>query len=45
MKLKKAIKILKDHNDWRKGSDTVLMTEPKTLTKAIETILAYLEPI
>jgi len=44
MKLKKAIKILKDHNEWRKGSETIPMTEPKKLTKAIETILAYLKP-
>jgi hypothetical protein len=42
MKLKKAIKILEQHNEWRKGSETIPMTEPKKLTKAIETILAYL---
>lgn len=45
MKLKTATKILKDHNQWRKGSETIPMTEPKILTKAIETILAYLELI
>jgi len=45
MKLKTATKILKDHNQWRKGSETIPMTEPKILTKAIETILAYLESI
>ena len=45
MKLKTATKILKDHNQWRKGSDDKPMTEPKTLTKAIETIVAYLESI
>lgn len=34
MKLKTATKILKDHNQWRKGSETIPMTEPKILTKA-----------
>ena len=45
MKLKTATKILKDHNQWRKGSDDKPMTEPKKLTKAIETIVDYLESI
>jgi len=38
MKLKKAIKTLKKHQQWRLGADTK-PTEPKELTEAIIIIL------
>ena len=38
MKLKKAIKILKRHQQWRLGAD-IKRGEPKTLTQAIDVVL------
>lgn len=38
MKLKKAIKVLEKHNEWRLGAETK-QTNPKTLTQAIVIIL------
>jgi hypothetical protein len=38
MKLKKAIKVLEKHNEWRLGAETK-QTDPKTLTQAIVIIL------
>lgn len=38
MDLKEAIKILEEHNKWRRGAE-VQMTDPKKLGIAIEVIL------
>ena len=38
MKLKKAIKILKKHQQWRLGAEQSKPTEPKKLTEAINLI-------
>lgn len=38
MKLKKAIKILKRHQQWRLGAD-IKIADPKTLTQAIDVVL------
>ena len=38
MKLKTAIKILEDHNKWRRGAETQ-MQEPKTIGIAIDTVI------
>jgi len=42
-KLKEALKILTDHNAWRRGDDTKPMTDPKALGKAIDVAQATLE--
>ena len=39
MKLQKALKILEDHNKWRRGDDNYQMTHPTELGKAIDTII------
>jgi ABC-type lipoprotein export system ATPase subunit len=39
MKLKKAIEILEQYNDWRRGNTVLLMTHPKKLGKAIDKII------
>ena len=39
MKLKDAMKVLKDHNIWRRGETEDPMTSPKELGIAIDTIL------
>jgi hypothetical protein len=41
MKIQKAIKILKNHNKWRKGSEEVTMAEPKELSKAIDLVIQF----
>jgi len=43
MNITEAIKILKDHNEWRKGSDEKQMAEPKELSQAIDVIINYVE--
>lgn len=42
MKLKKAISILKKHNNWRQWDNTE-MENPKVLTEAIDTVVKALE--
>lgn len=42
MKLTKAIKTLKKHQQWRLGAETK-PTEPKKLTKAIDLVLYAVE--
>lgn len=42
MKLSKAIKILKRHQQWRLGAD-IKIAEPKTLTQAIDVVLYGIE--
>lgn len=43
MKIKKAIKVLKKHNKWRRGDDSIEMTDPKTLGIALDTAIEFLE--
>lgn len=43
MNLTEAISILKIHQEWRLGADTVSI-EPKELTEAMQTIINLLEP-
>lgn len=40
MGINEAIKILENHNKWRLGAD-VQMTNPKTLTEAINTVVEH----
>ena len=42
MKLKKAIKLLKRHNKWRRGAE-IEMLDPATLGKVITKIVKYYE--
>ena len=39
MKLKKAIKILKEYNQWRRGSEIIEMPDPKTIGIAIDVVI------
>ena len=39
MKLHKALKILDNHNKWRRGDDDYPMAHPTELGKAIDTII------
>lgn len=43
MKIEKVIKILEKHNKWRRGDDTIEATDPKTLGKALDNAISYLE--
>jgi len=43
MKLEEAIKILKEHNIWRRGAEDVKMTNPKELGIAIDTVVSNYE--
>ncbi len=44
LQVAKAIKILKEHNIWRRG-DGERMTDPKSLGQAIDTIVAEYEKV
>ena len=44
MKLKTAIKILEDHNKWRRGAE-IKMQEPKDIGIAIETVIDKIKQI
>ena len=39
MKLKEAIQILKDLNQWRRGSEIIEMPDPKTIGIAIDVVI------
>jgi len=41
MELEKAIEVLNTHNEWRRGSDSVEMSDPKELGEAIEEVVKY----
>ena len=43
MTIKKAIEVLRKHNEWRLGSE-IPMIEPKELTEAIRVILEHINP-
>lgn len=42
MTIKKATEILMLHSRWRKGDDTIKMTNPIELGNAIDTIVKFL---
>jgi hypothetical protein len=42
MEINEAIKILKDHNEWRKGGVS-LMVNPSELSNAIDTVVNFVE--
>jgi hypothetical protein len=44
MKIKDAVKVLKEHNKWRRG-DTDNQTEPYILGAAIDTIVLYFDKV
>lgn len=41
MKLEQAIEILETHNRWRRGDDTVPMTNPKDIGIAIDIVVEH----
>jgi hypothetical protein len=41
MNIEDAIKILEDHNEWRRGKGTHSMTNPTELGIAIDTIIRH----
>ena len=41
MKIDKAIKILKNYNEWRVGEILDMIYTPKKITEAINTIIEY----
>lgn len=45
MKLNKAITILKQHNEWRRGSYEVPMTDTVELGKAIDLIVTFADKV
>ena len=45
MSIEEAVKILKEHNQWRLGNDKYQMADPKDLTMAIKTVCDYVEKI
>ena len=45
MKLNEAITILKQHNEWRRGSYEVPMTDTVELGKAIDLIVVFTERV
>jgi len=45
MKITEALQILKDHQKWRRGDDSIEATNPKQLGIAIDVILDAVEKI
>lgn len=43
MKIKDAIEILKKHNRWRRGDETIEQMNPAEIGKAIDTVIQYCE--
>lgn len=43
MTIKKAIKILEQHNKWRRGSDKVKMGNATELGIAIDTVIGFVK--
>lgn len=43
MKIKKAIEILKAHNNWRRGHIEEMCLTPKEIGEAIDTVVRYFE--
>lgn len=44
MNLKTAVKILREHNEWRRGGDGP-MVSPADLGIAIDTVVNFLSPV
>lgn len=42
MDIEKAKEVLRVHNEWRRGDDSLDMTDPKELSIAIDTVLQAL---
>ena len=45
MTIKETIEVLRNHNEWRRGSDILAMTDPILIGQAIDSAVAYLEEI
>jgi hypothetical protein len=45
MTINQAKEILKSHNRWRRGDESVSMADPKDLGIAIDTVVEYLDNI
>lgn len=45
MNIKQAIKILKEHNKWRRGDDTIQMHDPKQLGRAIDMVVSLCDKL
>ncbi len=43
MKLDEAIKILKNHNKWRRGDDNYILGSPEKLGIAIDLVIKFVE--
>ena len=43
MKIKKAIEILKAHNNWRRGHIEEMCLTPKEIGEAIDTVVSHYE--
>lgn len=43
--IERAVEILRKHNQWRRGDDSIEATNPTKLGIAIDTILEYFEEI
>lgn len=43
--INKAINVLKMHNKWRRGDDTIEATDPTELGIALDTVIAFIEEI
>ena len=45
MTIQETIKILKKHNEWRRGSEVLPMTDPILIGQAIDSAVDYLVEI
>ena len=45
MTTQKAITILRQHNAWRRGDDSIEMQEPKEIGEAIEVAVVIMEMV
>jgi hypothetical protein len=43
MNVKIAVQLLKRHNKWRRGDEKIMMVNPETLGKAIDSVVNELE--
>ena len=45
MTTERAIEILRQHNQWRRGDDAIEMQEPKDIGEAIEVAVVIMEMV
>ena len=45
MTTQQAITILRQHNKWRRGDDTIEMQEPKDIGEAIDVAVRFMEMV